>query len=82
MDELTRIHLCQDENGFWFVVEADELGMRLVAHSTPYEHALEDAERLRDRTGGELYEEEGTLPFPEGGIVVDYQPPEPREAKR
>ncbi len=82
MDNLTRIHLCQDEHGFWFVVEADELGKRLVAHSTSYEHALDDAERVRDRTGGELHEEAGTLPFPEGGLVEGYRPPEPREAKR
>lgn len=81
MDNLTHIHLCQDEYGFWFVVEADELGMRLVAHSTSYGHALDDAEGVRDRTGGELYEEAGTLPFPEGGLVAGYKPPEPREAK-
>jgi hypothetical protein len=82
MDTLTRVHLCQDEYGFWFVVEADELGMRLVAHSTSYDAALEDAEQVRDRTDGELHEEVGRLPYPEGGLVAGYQPPEPREAKR
>ena len=82
MDYLTRVHLCQDEHGFWFVVEVDELGMRLVAHSTTYDDALDDARRVRARTGGELHEEDGTLPFPEGGLVAGYRPPEPREAKR
>lgn len=75
-----RLHLCQDDFGFWFITRERLSGrLEVIHHADQRDRALLDAERIAERDGLELLVEEprpGVRPQP-----VGYRPPEPRRVR-